>query len=91
MGHHHPAKENEPPGRIVEARKWIVYVEIAGKEQRTLPGVRGDDFKPYFEALKSINYRGPIVIEGRPKDPAQELPVAHQYLTQQLQAGYGRN
>jgi sugar phosphate isomerase/epimerase len=68
------AEENEPPGHIVEAKKWIVYVEIAEKEQRTLPGIQGDDFKPYFEALKSINYRGPVVIEGRPKNFARELP-----------------
>ncbi len=88
---YHMAKENEPPRHIVEARKWIVYVEIAEKEQRTLPGVKGDDFKPYFEALKSIRYRGPIVIEGRSSNLAGELPLAHQYLTQQLKAVYGRN
>ncbi|MBD0260962.1 MAG: sugar phosphate isomerase/epimerase [Cytophagales bacterium] len=88
---YHMSKENEPPQHIVDARKWIVYVEIAEKEQRTLPGVKGDDFKPYFEALKSINYGGPIVIEGRSNNLPQELPLAHQYLTQQLKAVYGRN
>lgn len=86
---YHMAKENESPGHIVDAKKWIVYVEIAEKEQRTLPGVKGDDFKPYLQALKTIGYRGPIVIEGRSSNLAQELPLAYQYLTQQLKAVYG--
>lgn len=78
-------KENEPPQHIIDAGPIIVYVELAEKENRTLPGVVGDDFKPYFRALKSIGYRGPIVIEGRSNKLREEVPLAYKYLTKQLQ------
>lgn len=85
---YHMMKENEPPQHIVDAGNVIVYVELAEKEGRTLPGVEGDDFRPYFEALKSIGYKGPVFIEGRVAHPAEEIPAAHKFLTQQLQEVY---
>ncbi len=85
---YHMMKENEPPQHILDARKYIVYVEIAEKEKRTFPGVVGEDFRPYFQALKSIGYKGPIVIEGRVGDIRQEVPAAFAYLTQQLKEVY---
>jgi sugar phosphate isomerase/epimerase len=85
---YHMLKENEPPQHIIDAAKWIVYVELAEKEKRTFPGVMGEDFKPYFQALKSIRYKGPIVIEGRPGDLTKEVPVAYQHLTTQLKEVY---
>jgi sugar phosphate isomerase/epimerase len=81
---YHMMKENEPPQHIIDAGKLIVYVELAEKENRTLPGVLGDDFKPYLRALKSIGYQGPIVIEGRSSKLNTEVPLAHEYLTNQL-------
>jgi sugar phosphate isomerase/epimerase len=85
---YHMLKENEPPQHIMDAAKWIVYVELAEKEKRTFPGVAGEDFRPYFQALKTIRYKGPIVIEGRPGDLTKEAPAAYQYLTTQLKEVY---
>jgi sugar phosphate isomerase/epimerase len=85
---YHMMKENEPPQHIVDAGNIIVYVELAEKEKRTLPGVVGEDFKPYFEALESIGYMGPIFIEGSIKNPEKEILYAHIYLTQQLSEVY---
>jgi sugar phosphate isomerase/epimerase len=85
---YHMLKENEPPQHIIDARKYIVYVELAEKEKRTFPGVAGEDFRPYFQALKSINYKGPIVIEGRTGNLSQEAPDAYNYLTKQLNDVY---
>jgi sugar phosphate isomerase/epimerase len=85
---YHMLKENEPPQHIIDAGKLIVYVELAEKENRSLPGVMGDDFKPYFRALKSIGYRGPIVIEAYSKKLREEVPVAYANLTTQLRAVY---
>ena len=85
---YHMLKENEPPQHIIDAGDVIAYVELAEEENRTLPGVVGEDFRPYFQALKSIGYQGPMFIEGRVNDPAKEIPQAHKFLTRQLQEVY---
>ncbi|QNF35121.1 TIM barrel protein [Adhaeribacter swui] len=88
---YHMLKENEPPQHIIDAGKIIVHVEIAEKEKRTVPGVVGEDFRPYLQALKKIKYQGPIVVEAKVNDAAKEIPLAYQYLTQQLKEVYGTN
>jgi sugar phosphate isomerase/epimerase len=88
---YHMMKENEPPQHIIDAGKLITHVEIAEKEKRTMPGVVGEDFRPYFRALKKIKYKGPIVIEARVNDASKEIPAAYQYLTIQLQEVYGES
>lgn len=88
---YHMMKENEPPQHIIDAGNIIVHVEIAEKDKRTMPGVMGDDFRPYFRALKSIKYKGPIVIEANINNASQEIPAAHQYLTKQLREVYGES
>ncbi|RDC63135.1 sugar phosphate isomerase/epimerase family protein [Adhaeribacter pallidiroseus] len=88
---YHMMKENEPPQHIIDAGKLITHVEIAEKEKRTMPGVVGEDFRPYFRALKTIQYKGPIVIEARINDATKEIPAAYQYLTKQLQEVYGES
>ena len=85
---YHMLKENEPPQHIIDAGKLIMHVEIAEKENRTLPGVVGEDFRPYLQALKAIKYQGPLIIEARSKNPTQEVPVAYTYLSKQLQEVY---
>ncbi len=42
----------------------IEMVEIAEAEGRTVPGVNGQNFRPYFKALREGGYHGPIEIEG---------------------------
>ena len=43
----------------------VVHIEIAEKEGRTVPGVSGDDFRPFFRVLREVNYQGAISIEGK--------------------------
>lgn len=86
---YHMMKEGEPAEEIRKAGDVIVYCEIAEKEQRTLPGVKGDDFTPYLEALKDIRLKGPIVIEGASKNLREDVPKAFVYLTGQLNTVYG--
>jgi sugar phosphate isomerase/epimerase len=85
---YHMMKENESPQEIINAGKLIVYCEIAEKENRTLPGVAGEDFRPYFKALKKINFSGPILIEGRSEDLKKDVPNAYLYLMNQLKEVY---
>lgn len=84
----HMMREGESPEEIIAAGKLIAFCEVAEKEKRTLPGVKGDDFKPYFHALKKINYEGFIFIEGSISNAAIEIPLAFKYLNAQLAAVY---
>jgi sugar phosphate isomerase/epimerase len=60
---YHMLKENESPDVIAAAKDYVVYCELAEKEGRTPPGVHGDNFRPYFSALKKIGFKGKVVIE----------------------------
>jgi len=84
----HMMREDESPQSIVDAADVLVYCEIAEKEKRSLPGVQGDDFKPYLRALRKANYKGHIFIEGNTSDPVNDMPLSFNYLTQQLKEVY---
>ena len=60
---YHMLKEDESPDEIVKYGKHIVHCHIAEKQDRTPPGVKGDDFRPYLRALKKIGYNGGLSIE----------------------------
>lgn len=85
---YHMMKESESPAHIIEAGDLIVHVEIAEKDKRTVPGVMGDDFRPYLQALHAIGYYGPIFIEARIGDAFTEIPRAYTYLEEQLREAY---
>jgi sugar phosphate isomerase/epimerase len=53
-----------------------------------LPGVAGEDFRPYLKALKDIRYKGPIIIEGRTNDLKTDVPKAFAFLSGQLKEVY---
>ncbi|WP_412468319.1 sugar phosphate isomerase/epimerase family protein [Pedobacter sp. KLB.chiD] len=84
----HMMREGESPDEIVEAGKLIGFSEVAERENRSLPGVMGDDFKPYLRALHKINYNGFIFIEGSIKNAATEMPLAFKYLSAQIAEVY---
>ncbi len=84
----HMMRESESPQSILDAGELLVYCEIAEKETRSLPGVKGDNFKPYLRALKAAKYSGPIFIEGNTKQPELDIPLSFIYLTRQLKEVY---
>jgi sugar phosphate isomerase/epimerase len=73
---YHMLKEGESPDAITGTGGYAVYCELAEKEGRTPPGVQGDDFIPYFTALKKEGYKGKIVIECRWKDLSAQGKMA---------------
>ncbi|HYF68360.1 MAG TPA: sugar phosphate isomerase/epimerase [Ohtaekwangia sp.] len=85
---YHMLKEDESPAIIVKAKSYVIYCEVAEEEERTAPGIHGENFKPYFEALKKIGYKGKIGIECRWRNVAQEGAPAYQYLKKQLEEVY---
>ena len=84
----HMMRGGESPQSIVEAADVLVYCEIAEKQKRSLPGVQGDDFKPWLRALRKAKYKGHIFIEGNTSDPVNDMPLSFKYLTRQLEEVY---
>lgn len=61
---YHMAVMGDGPDALADAAPLVSLVEIAEKAERTVPGVHGDDFRPYFRALATAGFAGPITIEG---------------------------
>jgi sugar phosphate isomerase/epimerase len=87
---YHMLKEGETPLSILNAKGYVIYCEVAEKEGRTPPGVQGDDFRPYFAALKEVGYNDKIMIECRWEDVARQGLMAFQKLQIQIQDVYGK-
>lgn len=87
---YHMLKEGEAPAIIAQTRKYLVHVEIAEKENRSAPGVAGDDFRPYLRELKKAGYHKKIVIEGRWENLAAVAAPALRYLQNQIDEVYGK-
>lgn len=80
----HMARVGEAPESIIENADKLVHCHIAEKEERTPPGAKGDDFTPYYKALKEIHYTGRISIECGWKDIETQLPVAVETMKEQI-------
>jgi sugar phosphate isomerase/epimerase len=85
---YHMLKEGEGPESILGANGFVVYCELAEKDGRTPPGVHGQDFKPYFQALKNIGYSGIFTIEARWENLTTQGQKAFEELNRQLAAVY---
>ena len=85
---YHMLKEGESAESIAGSKDYAVYCEVAEREGRAPPGFHGDDFTPYFTALKQEGYTGKVVIECRWRDLEQQGPAALAYLTRQLQIAF---
>jgi len=85
---YHMLKENEPATVIEQTRNYLIHCDIAEKENRTPPGTKGDDFKPYLAALKKINYQGKIILECRWQNLQAQAKPALQYLQKELETAY---
>ena len=81
---YHMLMEDEPADVIEQARGLLVHCHIAEKTDRAYPGKTGVDFRPYFRAMKKINFTGKIMIECRWGDFDKEAKFALQYLEKQI-------
>jgi len=87
---YHMLREDESPNSIRMAGQWLVHCHIAEEKERAWPGKYGEDFKPYFQALKDIGFSGKIMLECGWKDLQKEAPAALGYLQGQLNESYGK-
>ncbi|MBC9909594.1 sugar phosphate isomerase/epimerase family protein [Chitinophaga varians] len=85
---YHMLRENEPAANIEKAKGILVHCHIAEREKRSAPGVERQDFRPYLAALRSIGYKGRIMMECKWNNPAVEYAPAVAYLEGQLKEVY---
>jgi len=84
----HMRRESESYQSIIDAADVLIHCEIAEHEARTLPGIKGDDFKPYLRALKEAKYKGPVFIEAGINYTPVQIAESYQFLTKQIEAVY---
>jgi len=61
---YHSSHMQDPPSEFGKYAHLTDMVEIAERVDRAAPGFSGQDFSPYFDALRSAGYSGPIEIEA---------------------------
>ena len=77
----HMLRQNESPEMLLTAGNLLVHCHLAEKQNRTAPGVQGEDFSPFFLALEKAGYRGGVSIEGSWR--SEELTEALRVLREQ--------
>lgn len=78
---HHMAVMGDTPEDLKQAMDVVAHMEIAEKEGRTVPGVNGDDFRPFFRVARDASYQGSLSIEGHSKD--QQVAAAFREIKRQ--------
>ncbi|HAT09753.1 MAG TPA: sugar phosphate isomerase/epimerase [Planctomycetes bacterium] len=86
---YHMARDGEGPESLLRAGDLLQHVHVAEREQRTAPGVQGDDFGPWLRALAAIRYQGAISIESGWSDMPSQLTAAIAALRRQVEAAFG--
>lgn len=81
---YHMKMEDENPESILMYGDLIKHVHIAEEKERAAPGTYKEDFRPYFETLKKISYRGCMSVECRWKDFETEALTAIESIREQL-------
>jgi len=81
---YHMMQNNEDPKDLIKVGHLLRHAHIGEKEKRTAPGVIGDDFRPFFRAMRAINYSGRVSIEGRWKP--EDLPKAYRVIREQARS-----
>ena len=78
---YHMACGGDTPADLKSALDVVAHVEIAEKQGRTVPGVGGDDFRPFFRVLRQGGYQGAVSIEGKYTD--EQLAPAFREIARQ--------
>lgn len=87
---YHMLMEGEAPAVIEKTKDKLIHCDIAEKENRAPPGVKGDDFRPYLRMLRKVGYNGKIVLECRWGNLESQLVMAHTNLQKQIDEVYGK-
>lgn len=80
---YHMACNNEASEELLPWAALLAHVHVAEKQDRAAPGRYGEDFRPYFSALRQIGYDRRISIECNWRNLATEVGPAIQTLREQ--------
>jgi sugar phosphate isomerase/epimerase len=81
---YHMLMEDEGPESIINHAHLLDHMHIAEKEGRAVPGTHGEDFTPYFDAMRKAGYKGRISIEGRWENMETQALVAIETMKRQM-------
>ncbi|HEC44167.1 MAG TPA: sugar phosphate isomerase/epimerase [Bacteroides sp.] len=81
---YHMNMDDEGPESIIKYGYLIRHVHIAEEVDRAAPGTHNEDFRPYFEALDKVNYKGRISIECRWESMENQAGIAIEAIRSQL-------
>ncbi len=84
----HMLRENEDAGALIDAGKWLKHCHIAENEIRSAPGVKGDDFTPFFKALHQAGYAGALSIECKWDNMDNQLATSVAAIKEQIRKSY---
>jgi sugar phosphate isomerase/epimerase len=88
---YHMACVGEDAQALVEAGASLRHCHIAEQTGRAAPGVHGDDFTPYFRALKQIHYQGSLSIECNWTQMEEQAESAVAEVKRQIRLVYDEN
>lgn len=81
---YHMVLGGDVPEDLEKNIRLLKHFHIAEKAKRALPGVAGDDFRPWFKVLHRNGWKGRISTEGNGSGDAAGLTKSFAYLRQQL-------
>jgi len=81
---YHMLDMNESADSIINHGSLIDHMHIAELEGRSMPGTHGEDFTPYFSAMKKIGYTGMISLEGNWADMETQASSALNVVKEQM-------
>jgi len=81
---YHMLREDEAPDELRRFCRLIHHVHIAERDNRTVPGAMGDDFRPYLTALKQGAYAGDMAIECKWRDLESDIRIGMSEVRRQL-------
>lgn len=85
----HMLRDKESSEEIVRFGHLLHHVHVAENQNRACPGTNGEDFRPWFQALRKVGYEGPISIECNWVDlPAQAGGAIAELRRQLADCGY---
>jgi len=82
---YHMLKDGEPATEIARFGHLIAHTHVAELAGRAFPGKSGEDFRPFFRALRQSRYTGSISLECAWGEMRSELAGSIRYLRGQME------
>lgn len=81
---YHMLMEGEPATEIARYGHMLGHTHVAELAGRGFPGKGGEDFRPFFRALRESSYKGRIAIECKSDDIGKDVEGSTRYPREQM-------